>query len=204
MDVAAAERVARSIRGSFGCPIFADLMTTEQIWTAYSAGLLKYFKAKTRDASLAEDLRQEVFLRVHSRLGSLREEQRAQHWLSAIAHNVLADHWKTDKRKKDLRLESPRDDDSQGELAESCVRNMIDTLPEQYALPLRMSDIEGMKQQEIAERLSLNLSATKSRIQRGREKLRSAIVSCCHVELNKRGEIVDSKCSNGHCSQCAA
>jgi RNA polymerase sigma-70 factor (ECF subfamily) len=55
-------------------------------------------------------------------------------------------------------------------------------LPEKYAIPLKMADIEGLKQQEIANKLGLSLTGAKSRIQRARKLLKEEIHTCFHTK----------------------
>ena len=63
-------------------------------------------------------------------------------------------------------------------------------MPEKYAAPLRMADIEGMKQTDIAENLQLSLPATKSRVQRARELLKNEIVTCCYLDTDQQGNLI--------------
>ena len=74
---------------------------------------------------------------------------------------------------------------------EPYLRPLLSLLPEHYATPLRLADLEGMKQQDIADRVGLGLSAVKSRIQRARVMLREKIVECSHLELDEAGRPVD-------------
>ena len=74
---------------------------------------------------------------------------------------------------------------------EPYLRPLLNLLPEHYAIPLCLADLEGMKQQEIADRLGLSLSAVKSRIQRARVMLRAKIVECSHLEMDEAGRPVD-------------
>jgi RNA polymerase sigma-70 factor, ECF subfamily len=67
---------------------------------------------------------------------------------------------------------------------------MIQFLPEEYATPLKMADIDGLKQAVIAEKLGLSLTATKSRIQRARQLLKSEFITCCHFETDKNGQLI--------------
>ncbi len=175
-------------------------MSTEEVWNQYGEDVLGYFSRKTNDPELASDLRQEVFLRVHQRLGSLREHQKTAHWLSAISRNVLVDHWKQKGRERSsVLLPKEHEDGSLHRMADVCIQNMIKTLPEKYAGPLAMGDLEGVKQQQIAEQYQITLSGAKSRIQRGRVMLKEAIQNCCKVELNKRNELVDADCVHDDC-----
>ena len=63
-------------------------------------------------------------------------------------------------------------------------------LPEEYAIPLYMYDLDNISQKEIAEKLNLTLPNTKSRIQRGRIKLKERFLECCIVEFDENGEMI--------------
>lgn len=111
-------------------------------------------------------------------------------WLFQIAHNTTIDQLKRRKRNTDL------ESDIQQESTESVYRdiepfvsNLIDFLPEKYRVPLKLSDIEGMKQKDVADQLDLNLSATKSRIQRGRELLKQEILTCFHIQTDGENKL---------------
>ena len=62
-------------------------------------------------------------------------------------------------------------------------------IAETYRLPLVLSEIEGLTQKEVATRLGLSLSGAKSRVQRGREKLRQRLYECCDIETGRHGII---------------
>ncbi|MEZ4722173.1 MAG: sigma-70 family RNA polymerase sigma factor [Flavobacteriales bacterium] len=173
-------------------------MSTEQIWREYSDHVLRYFQSKVHDKDVAEDLRQEVFLKVHQHLNSLKDQQKVDHWLRVVTRNAVVDYWKSKGKHIDepsLQLERDTQFDH---LANQCVNRMITTLPDKYAEPLRLSDIEGIKQEDIADQLGLSYSATKSRIQRGRVMLKEALTACCKVQVNVRNELVDADCQ-GDC-----
>lgn len=180
-------------------------MSTEQIWAEYADELLRYFHMKVGDRDLALDLRQDVFLKVHNNISSLKNTDKAQHWLRVIARNVLMDHWqKTKKTPIDAAYLSETEDDLRFYAkAESCVHQLLEVLPEKYRTPLQLADLDHVPQKEVAEALKLTLSNTKSRIQRGREKLLAAITTCCHIELNKRGEPVTQLCDTPACACCS-
>ncbi len=80
------------------------------------------------------------------------------------------------------------DEDFEEELIH-CLDPMINALPDKYREALVLSDIRGIKQSEIAKRLGLGLSATKSRIQRARKQLQENFVSCCHFQLDQSGKL---------------
>jgi RNA polymerase sigma-70 factor (ECF subfamily) len=67
-----------------------------------------------------------------------------------------------------------------------------------------MAEIEGLSQQEAADRLGLSLSGAKSRIQRGRSMLKEALEQCCSFELDGRGRLMgcDPKPNQRVCRDC--
>lgn len=54
---------------------------------------------------------------------------------------------------------------------------------------MELSDLKGLKQKEVADKLGLSLTATKTRIQRGRKLLKEEITECFHVEVDKTGQL---------------
>jgi RNA polymerase sigma-70 factor (ECF subfamily) len=68
---------------------------------------------------------------------------------------------------------------------------MIKTLPEGYREAILLSEIDGLPLKEVAERLNLTLPGAKSRVQRGRERLKRAFLDCCHLKFDCRGKPVD-------------
>ena len=68
---------------------------------------------------------------------------------------------------------------------------MIRQLPEKYRQAVQWSDLDGLPQQEVADRLGLSLSGAKSRIQRGRALLKDVLDQCCSFEFDRRGNVTD-------------
>ena len=75
------------------------------------------------------------------------------------------------------------------DLAE-CVRPFIEQLPAPYRDALILVEIKGLSQKQAASERGLSLSGMKSRVQRARRKLKEAILRCCAVQLDRRGEIM--------------
>jgi RNA polymerase sigma-70 factor (ECF subfamily) len=68
---------------------------------------------------------------------------------------------------------------------------MIEELPDEYQVALRLTELEGLTQQELAARTGLSLSGAKSRVQRGRKMLREMLLACCHFEFDRHGKVID-------------
>ena len=68
---------------------------------------------------------------------------------------------------------------------------MIERLPDHYGKALMLSEIQGLKQRDIARREGLTLSGAKSRVQRGRKMLKGMLLDCCRFEFDKHGNLID-------------
>lgn len=161
------------------------------LWTDHKDGLYGFILKRVKDEDIAKDLLQEVLMKVYRFCISRSGVKNIRSWLFQIAQNVIIDHVRKQKRVTfdvpDVIDEVPEDAYTE---AADFLLPIINLLPEAYALPLRMSDIDGMKQADIAKKLGLNLSSTKSRIQRARQLLKAEIITCCHLETDGQGNLL--------------
>lgn len=147
----------------------------------------KVFIAKKVDSQqIAEDLMQEVFVRVHQRLNTLDEIGKIRSWVYVIARNIVTDYYRTKK----ISVAFPDEEISaepQGEKEKTvrdCLLPLIRKLPEKYGSAVWLSEIEGTKHAEVARILKISLSGAKSRIQRGRKLLQYGYMDCCNFRLS--------------------
>ena len=84
----------------------------------------------------------------------------------------------------------------------NCLLPMIQSLPELYRKTLLLSEIESLSQKEVAQKLGLSLSAVKSRVQRGRERLKKLLLECCRFEFDHQGTVTDFENKEDSCKQC--
>jgi RNA polymerase sigma-70 factor, ECF subfamily len=162
-------------------------------WQEYQPAILNYLKKHSKDEMLSQDLAHDIFLKIH-RL-SLRSEYRVQNlrsWLFQLAHNALADHYRRPIEKCLCEenvgtLSLHPEQNPYLELADY-VRPLLTCLPETYATPLAL-ELDGLPQKDIARYLQLDLSTTKSRIQRSRKKMHGLFYECFHLELVASGRV---------------
>jgi RNA polymerase sigma-70 factor, ECF subfamily len=148
----------------------------------------------------ADDLAQDVLLRLQSHLGRLRERDRLEAWAYQIARNRIADHWRSrasalDRRRADDAGAVPENDDAgaaetRAELAR-CVQPMVERLGEPYREAILLTDLGDQTQAEAAAQLGVSVPGMKSRVQRGRAKLEALLRACCRIEVDRRGAVVD-------------
>ncbi len=185
------------------------VMTTEKIWEEFHPRIKQFILKRIPDEHNAEDILQEVFLKIHARIDTLRDEEKLQSWMYQIARNVIADYYRQHKATVALSEalllpeEPVVDDDVVKDLLPG-VRTMVNSLPDEYRQALLLTEYEGLTQRELAERLGLSLSGAKSRVQRAREKLKAMLLDCCHFEFDRLGKIIDYQprcacCANQQC-----
>ncbi len=167
----------------------------DQIWDQYSHRLKAFIRSRVEDDASAEDLLQEVFIRVHRHLCCQPAWNKPDGWFYQIARNLIIDHYRRRRELVELPDSLPAEpdlpeDDPEAELALS-LKDLIDELPEPYRQALLLTEYRGLSQKQLAERQGLSLSGAKSRVQRARDRLRAMLLQCCHFEFDRRGRIVD-------------
>jgi RNA polymerase sigma-70 factor (ECF subfamily) len=167
----------------------------EHIWEQYCCRLLAFICGRVASEAEAEDILQEVFIRVHGHLCCLPDAPKMEIWIYQITRNLIIDHYRRHKELVEIPESLPAEvdfpeDDREAELALS-LRETIESLPNTYREALSLAEYEGFSQKELASRLGISLSGAKSRVQRAREKLRDQLLACCHFELDRRGRIID-------------
>lgn len=174
----------------------ADL-TSDRAWRALEAELRPFVAKRVREADV-DDVVQEVFLRIQRGLPSLRDDQRFGPWVYQIARSTIVDHARVAARHPQAQTEPPEPSHYPHEDDEGAVDRevamyaalFVSMLPSPYREALTLTELEGLTQKEAAEILGISLSGMKSRVQRGREKLRKALEDCCHIALDARRRVV--------------
>ncbi len=179
---------------------FPDSSDPQALWNAFAPPLRAFLARRVPAGVEADDLLQDVFLRVVKHLDSLRSTERPEAWLFQIARNALRDSLRARQRKDGrtdpLEVDLPADTDtaavrdSEEELA-PCLTPMIRRLSEPYRTAIELTSIQGLTQAEAAKQAGISLSGMKSRVQRGREQLRQMLVRCCEIDVDVRGGVSD-------------
>jgi len=181
--------------------------TVENIWIEFSAKLGQFIRARVADPAAADDILQDVFLKIHQRLNSLADPAKLQSWIYQIARHAVIDYYRVRKETielpESLAAEEPADD-SEMEGLKAAFRRMIDSLPKPYRDALVLTELDGLTQKELAQRLGISLSCAKSRVQRARQQLKQMLFDCCRFEFDRRGKVIDCEPrSKNACTECA-
>jgi RNA polymerase sigma-70 factor (ECF subfamily) len=182
---------------------------TERLWRELRDRLHAFIARRVDNPADVEDLLQEIFLRIHQHLSTVRDTGRLIPWIFQLARNVITDYYRAASRRQEIPGHSRHNSDEgieehkdvpalqseeltshQYELA-PCLTPLIERLPKHYREAVLLVEIEGLPQRELSERLAVSLSGAKSRVQRGRDKLKQLLLRCCQVEVDKRGNVMD-------------
>jgi RNA polymerase sigma-70 factor (ECF subfamily) len=180
---------------------------TERIWKEYHDRLHSFIEARVDDTHTADDILQDVFLRIHSQVDSLRNRDKIQSWIYQITRNAIIDHYRAHKRLEELSaalaIAEPELRDKARDDIDACLMPMIQALPEPYREAVMLSEIQGLTQKEVAEKQGISLSGAKSRIQRGRSMMKDMLLDCCKFEFDHQGNVMDyERKGDGCCDEC--
>lgn len=168
-------------------------MNTEHIWKNFHDQLLAFILSKVRKPELAHDLLQEVFIKIHLKLPSLKSTDALSAWVYAITKNVIIDYHRKTKteRNRENDIETffygSTEDELPDEYCEECLQPFIEELPKKFKEAILATELGSLTQKEYADEIGLSYSGLKSRVQRGRKQLNELFSNCCSQRdfLNK-------------------
>lgn len=169
---------------------------SEQLWTDYRQQLYFFVLKRVSDPHIAEDIVQDVLLKAFTNQDSLQDDTKIEAWLYQITRNAITDYYRSHKDAgalpdENLLPEAGKDADVRQELAECCIRPFVARLPTPYKEAVTLSELDGLTQAEVAQKQGLSLSGAKSRVQRGRQLLKGALLQCCQFEIDQQGKVTD-------------
>ena len=174
----------------------AEKRSDLELWRTLNARLVAFVRRRVGDPHAAEDVAQEVLLRLYRGLDQLRAGDRLDAFAYRIARNAIIDHYRSTASAKELpsppdalleRIDADggTDDDPEAvagpqELAR-CLQPLVRRLPDRYREALTLTDLGELSQVQAAEAVGLTVPGMKARVQRGRAQLHELLVRCCDV-----------------------
>jgi len=154
-------------------------------WAAQRAVLMRFVGKRVSNRDDVNDIVQDVLVRAHEAAHQLDDGERLPAWLGRIAAHRVVDHYRARRTFTELPedLVAPEPEDDPVVSLAPCLPGMVKCLSDTYRDAVRLSELEGVPQRDVARRLGVSLSGAKSRVQRGREQLRELVEACCHVVM---------------------
>lgn len=192
-----------------------DAVAFDQLMRAYQARLLRVLRHIVGSESVAEDLVQDVFLRVWRARKNYQPAAKFSTWVFHIAHNVASNSLRDSKRRKEYQVassEAKSDTFSLDQMAiastggmpirkldkaerAEMVQTAVQALNERQRMALLLCKFEGQSYQEIADTMELSVQAVKSLLSRARVNLKTLLEP--YIQSGARpGDAVDNRDSN--------
>jgi RNA polymerase sigma-70 factor (ECF subfamily) len=168
--------------------------STTDLWQQFAESLRSFIVSRVKDDALADDLLQETFIRIHSKIDELRDEAKVQAWVYQVARNIVYDHFR--KSSLEINIEVPEVIQEEWETDEAMtttIRDMVlfmEELSDQDCQALCQVEFEGISIKEYAQNAGISYTAAKSRVTRARNKLSDLLMNCCHYEFDKYGTVI--------------
>lgn len=187
---------------------------TAQVWTEFHAGLERFVTRRINDASDVEDVLQSLYLRLHRGLATGTGPSQLKAWVYESARHAIVDFYRAKGRRReapigtmeDLQALESRDVPSEslidGPSLATCVPHFLRQLPPTFREALETTAMHGVAQREAAARAGISEPGMKARVQRGRKRLKQALLDCCDVTLDPRGGVAAYQLRPGQTSAC--
>jgi len=156
----------------------------------------------------AEDVTQEVFVKVDKGMEGFKGESSLSTWIYKIATNAALDKIRSrsfQEGAKRVSLDAPGDETGgEGICVETsltaereairnemneCIREYVDKLPENYRTVIILSELKDLKNQDIAEVLGISLDTVKIRLHRARARLKEEFEAGCEFYRDEDNEL---------------
>lgn len=182
------------------------VMNIESIWREYSKELQSFLYSRISNKDDVEDVLQEVLIKTHQQLSTLKSRDKLKPWLYQLTRNTVIDFYRKQGKESEINSEvlwhqEEETKQIQNELT-GCILPFIRALPDDMANLITAIDIQGRPQKELAEELKVPYSTLKSRVQKSRVALKKLYQSCCHFELDRDGNIADYEEKESKCQRC--
>jgi RNA polymerase sigma-70 factor, ECF subfamily len=132
-------------------------------------------------------------LKIHLNIHTLSDCSKLTSWVYQITRNAIADHY----RKPNIEVQIDGFDFAEQENEEplylslsNCINQKISKLSEKYKQAILFTYFDKYSQITLSEKLNISYSGAKTRVQRGREKLRDLVADYQNVETDNKGNII--------------
>jgi RNA polymerase sigma-70 factor, ECF subfamily len=168
-------------------------------WSEIVRRLRPYVARRVASAADVDDILQEIFVRMQRGLAGLRDGERFGGWVYRVAQSAIADSRRARARSPLVAVEEvpeptdvapPDTAELQADLG-ACVALFVARLPSPYREAVTLTELEALTQKDAAEMLGISLPAMKSRVLRGREKIREMFEECCRISVDCRGRVTE-------------
>jgi RNA polymerase sigma-70 factor, ECF subfamily len=179
-------------------------MELSTIYTEFRSVLLNYINRKVANSHDAEDILHNTFIKIATNLDTVNRREKLQSWIFTITRNNIIDYYRKKSSSVRIGIEDEisyaRPEDEYNDITnrlDCCLINFLNQLPEEYRDVLIDVELNGVKQKDLVDKYELAYPSIRSRVQRGRDRLKQILLQCCNVEWDSRGNILEVENKNG-------
>ncbi len=183
----------------------------QSVYSAFHSKIVRYLTHMVGQRD-AEDLTQEVVVKVNQALKTFRGESQLSTWIYRIATNAALDKLRNPSFRQTEQKSLSEESMAEGEIKivdkdawtgekkpsvetslirkemNACIRGIIENLPENYRTVVVLSELEGVKDDEIAEIIGVSIGTAKIRLHRARARLKKELETHCNFYRDERNE----------------
>ncbi|WP_194972620.1 sigma-70 family RNA polymerase sigma factor [Aquiflexum lacus] len=170
----------------------------QQIHNQFGDHLKNFIRSKVMNEDDVLDIYQNVIFKIINGIDTLKQHESLKSWLFTITNNQIIDFYRSQNKDKlellALEKDGGMEDNSESnsyQIMEGCIHDLIKELPEDYKKIITLSEIEQKSQKEIAKLLGVKYVTLRSKVQRGRNKLKIMLQDRCKIEQGVAGNVTD-------------
>ena len=160
-------------------------------WLSYEKELRAFIYTRIKEPQLAEDLLQDVFIKALAEGSRFCDLENTRAWLFRVLKNRLIDYQRTAKIYDDVpeHLAAEHKEEAAITNLAVCLPVALNKMQSDDADIIQQCDLEGMTQADYAKHKQLSLSASKSRLQRARKRLKTELQNTCNIRFDEQGNV---------------
>ncbi len=165
----------------------------QDIWEDYRISIKIFLHSKISNHSDAEDLLQEIFIRMYKNIDSVKTKGSLKSWIFQVANHVIVDYYREKAKFKYSKFEDKESNvkiDPYENLSD-CIAPFIKKLPKESRKLLTAIELNGISQIDYAKELNINYSTLKSQVKKSRLQLQDIFKKCCNFSFDGKGHIID-------------
>ena len=163
-------------------------------WDHLYGELVTFVEQRVKDKPTAEDIVQDVFIKVHTKSSQLKAADKIIGWIYQITRNAVADHFRqSSKNVEPINIDWESNYHEFNDCVAHCLKSLMDALPDEYRIPLALTELENQSQYQVAQALNISYSGARSRVQRARKMLKQKLDELYYIKTDSYGNIIVCK-----------
>ncbi len=168
------------------------------IHNEFGQHLKNFIRSKVKNEDDVSDIYQNIILKIITKIDTVKNNESLKSWIFTIANNQIMDFYRKIKplvnvETLESQLPNPLHENESAAYPEmeGCIYSLMSQLPDEYRLVIEESEIKGVSQKELAATLGLNYVTLRSKVQRGRERLKKMLNDSCLIEQAALGTVME-------------